>query len=405
MKRGITVYKVVIADDELFARDFLEQCINNLTEGFEVVGKFSNGKEVISYIEKNSADVILTDIKMPEVTGLNVAEYIYHNHPHIKVVIISGFQEFDYALQAMKFNVKHYLVKVINTDEFADVMSEIKNELESKNKKTKTVKNVEIEMFLYDLICGMYEDENELQNDFENLFLDIPYEKAVCEIITLEFSELKEFIDKRWNYDFDIFRKSVSNLISITLGVRNTMICRFDFEGCVAVVLVNEDDVNIENAQIEYELSDIFSLETKICDRQRIYVSDFPKRTETIIPSGKESLIALDNPHSKESCVEAAIDYINKNYHKGISRIDVANHIMLNNVYFGEIFKKATGKTVSSYLLDLRMSKAKELLGNGEKIEFICQSLGYKDIRNFRRTFRKYTGFTFDEYRRLYIKK
>lgn len=399
------MYKVIIADDELFSRDFLEECINNLTEGFEVVKKFSSGTEVIEYLKQNDVDLVLTDIKMPEVSGLDIAKYVYESKPHIRVILVSGFQEFELARQAMKYNIKYYLVKVIDTDEFAEVMKNIKAELDEETDGEESVGSVEREMFLYDILCGMYEDEDVLREDYENLGLSVPFERASCEIINIEFNKLKEFIDKYWNYDFDIFRKSVSNLISIIFGKSFVMISRFDFNGCMLTVLCEKNAPMVQSQRIEYEFFDIFGIKINVTGRTKKSINEFAYPKNAVIPQEKKNLIALNDGYSTEDCVKKAIVYINDNYNKGISRVDVANHIRLNNVYFGAIFKKITGKTVSAYLLDLRMTKALELLKSGNKIEFICSSVGYKDIRNFRRIFRKYTGYTFDEYRKIYINK
>ena len=395
------MYKVVIADDELFSRNFLEQCINNLTTGFLVVGKFASGKEVIEYIEKNDADIILTDIKMPEVSGLEIAKYVYENKLGIKIVLVSGFQEFEYARQAMKYNIQHYLVKVIDTDEFIEVMNKLKEELDLVNTEPEMGgEDVETEMFLYDIFCGMYKDNEEIKERYKNLELSVPFEKAECEILSVEFDGMREFLDNKWNYDVDIFRKTVSNVVSIIFNKCFVMMIKFDFESCVFVILTEENSEQVENSRIEYEIFDIFGLKARIKERKRKKLLTLKEENDNVLSGEKDAIIALSETYSKETCVNEAINYINKNYNKGISRIDVANHVSLNSVYFGEMFKKITGKTVSAYLLDLRMSKAVEMLKNGEKTEFICMQVGYKDVRNFRRVFRKYTGYTFDEYRK-----
>ena len=95
-----------------------------------------------------------------------------------------------------------------------------------------------------------------------------------------------------------------------------------------------------------------------------------------------------------------AMLYINRYYAQNITRSEISDYVHLNDDYFGRVFKERIGKTVSEYLLDVRMQKAIEMLNNGEKAEKICVAVGYKDIRNFRRAFHKYTGSTVSDFRK-----
>ncbi|MHB8061028.1 MAG: response regulator, partial [Ruminiclostridium sp.] len=103
------MYKIVVVDDEKTIRKGMCNYIAWNEMGFEVVADFEDGKETIQYISKHTVDVVLTDIEMAQVTGLELAKYIYENKLPIKIVIISGYKEFEYARKAVEYNVEYYL--------------------------------------------------------------------------------------------------------------------------------------------------------------------------------------------------------------------------------------------------------------------------------------------------------
>lgn len=125
------MYKLVIADDEKIIRQGLKNMIDWNELGFEVIDLFSDGQEIIESLDSITPDVILTDIKMVHASGLDVAKYIFDNKLPSKVVLISGYQEFDLAIAGMKYGVTDYLLKPINVDEITNTFSKLKATLDS----------------------------------------------------------------------------------------------------------------------------------------------------------------------------------------------------------------------------------------------------------------------------------
>ncbi len=125
------MYRVVIADDDKIIRTNIAQFIDNMDE-YCVVAQFDNGKNVIDYIKENPVDVVLTDIKMRQVTGLDVAEYVYNNSLDIKVVLLSGYRNFEFAQQAVEFGVNSYLTKPVMPSEIRRIFNKIKESLDKK---------------------------------------------------------------------------------------------------------------------------------------------------------------------------------------------------------------------------------------------------------------------------------
>ncbi|WP_312105536.1 response regulator [Lachnoclostridium sp.] len=129
------MYKLVIADDEKIIRQGLKNVVDWEKIGFEIIEIFSDGQEVIEYLEYMMPDLILTDIKMNHVSGMEVAKYVFEQQLPCKVVLISGYQEFDLALQGIKYGVMDYLLKPSNVENISKTFIKIKEELDQKHKE------------------------------------------------------------------------------------------------------------------------------------------------------------------------------------------------------------------------------------------------------------------------------
>ena len=130
------MYKMIIVDDENGVRDILSDFINNNDLGFEVAVSFSGAKRALEYLETNNVDLILSDIKMPQMSGIEFIEIVSEKYPGMRKVLVSGYSEFEYVKAAIKFDVDNYLLKPIDYDEIVEVLTKIKNKLdEEKNLK------------------------------------------------------------------------------------------------------------------------------------------------------------------------------------------------------------------------------------------------------------------------------
>lgn len=124
------LYKVVIADDEDIMREGLANFVDWEAMGFELAAQFEDGKEALQYIKDYPVDIVFTDIKMTEVSGLELAKHIYENKLPVKMVLVSGYKDFEYARQAVRFNVVDYVIKPISIKEIKEIFKKIKTELD-----------------------------------------------------------------------------------------------------------------------------------------------------------------------------------------------------------------------------------------------------------------------------------
>lgn len=126
------MYNIMIVDDEQLTRTFLKNMIPKLSTDWQVVGEASDGAEACSLLDTGHYDLVITDIKMPIMDGVALCEVIYHNFPHIAMVILSGYGEFEYAKKAIQFNVSNYLLKPIVNSELKAMLEEIASFLDQK---------------------------------------------------------------------------------------------------------------------------------------------------------------------------------------------------------------------------------------------------------------------------------
>jgi two-component system, response regulator YesN len=131
------IYTIVVAEDEELILNNTVKKINSLNMGFTVVKAAQDGKEALEYIDKLSPDVLITDIHMPVLDGLELIKQVYSKYPHILKVVISGYDDFKYAQQAMKYEVKEYLLKPLKKEILVETLSRIRICLDARKKLLK----------------------------------------------------------------------------------------------------------------------------------------------------------------------------------------------------------------------------------------------------------------------------
>jgi len=150
--------KVLIVDDEPFIRQGLNLLIKWKEHGCEVIGEASNGNEAIEIIKNQPVDLVITDIKMPEMNGLELIKNVKDNgYTNIKFIVLSGFYEFEYAKTAIKYGVKDYVLKPIQKEELNRVLDEFQQDFINEQNNLKEIekaKNDSYEMNLNKLIIG-----------------------------------------------------------------------------------------------------------------------------------------------------------------------------------------------------------------------------------------------------------
>ena len=136
-------YKVLLVDDEEEVIDVIEHKIHWDMLGFEVVGSANNGVKALELSERLQPDVVITDIKMPYMDGLELSRRLNNEYPNIHIIIFTGFDEFEYAKEAVHLEIEEYMLKPINALELSDCLKRLKNTLDIEREEKLNVKKLE----------------------------------------------------------------------------------------------------------------------------------------------------------------------------------------------------------------------------------------------------------------------
>ncbi len=118
--------KVLIADDQELIRQSLE-IVLNLREEISIIGTANNGKEVLDFLKKNQPDVILMDVRMPEMDGVECTKRVKEKYPKIKIIVLTTFGDEEYVFSALKYGASGYLLKGISMDDLEKAIHTVYN--------------------------------------------------------------------------------------------------------------------------------------------------------------------------------------------------------------------------------------------------------------------------------------
>lgn len=333
---------VFIIDDEKLIREGIKKLLPWTELGFSICGEASNGRDALPVILEKHPDIVITDLKMPFMDGISLATQLSKEVPDILVIVITGFDEFQYAKAAVHAGVFDFLLKPVSPEE-------LKNTLLRAAKK----------------IC--------------NRSYSYPFE--------LE-SALIEALQKRADSEaFSILQQILDNF-----SARHV-----DSYTCAKICekLVTELDACYHRfagnkmAMPKLKISSDLSL-----DELQVQMKDYLTK-----------LLSSETFSSSDLLVEKVKSYLESHHHENITLKVLENEFFFNASYISRIFKKKTGENYNDYLLKIRIEHAKELLTTTRKsIIQISEMAGFGNSKYFSRIFKTTTGMSPITYRTTYQK-
>ena len=161
------MYNMILVDDEAIIRDGISTCLPWGENGFTLTGVFEQGEEALSYIESHPVDVVISDINMPRMNGLELSRILGERYPSITVILLTGYDDFEYAQEAIKNQVREFLLKPITRKELGHVLETVARELDEKREAQRLQSELRAkleqsfpllrERFLYRLSLGRIE--------------------------------------------------------------------------------------------------------------------------------------------------------------------------------------------------------------------------------------------------------
>ena len=135
--------KVVIIDDEPLISDKLKRIMETGLRGMHTVCAFTDAQMALDYIEQEKPGVILTDIRMPGITGIDLAKQINQMDYGAKIVFLTGYAEFEYAREAVHLEIEEYILKPVNANELSDCLKRLKDVLDKEREEKLNVRKLE----------------------------------------------------------------------------------------------------------------------------------------------------------------------------------------------------------------------------------------------------------------------
>jgi len=374
-------YNLLLVDDEKPIRDKLKNNTDWLKEGYQVFAA-SNGAEALEVMKAKAIDILVTDIQMPKLSGMNLIEKARKNSEHLKVIVISGFAEFEYAQKSIRFGVNDYLLKPFRSEKLLKVVNKARDELikEKNNEQQLAVLRGEISTYI---------NENKLNSIYNWLIDDQFFQHQSLIMDKIDLNAVlkrgsKEDILKTVNEIVDELESANLNREKIYVVLNNLILASFK---------IIKD--------LDYKAEDLM----KIIDKNRIEnISENNLKEFGIIL--KEFLLRLHNlisfnPDDKnKEMINEMKEHIAENYQDGITLSEMAKKFNLSSGHLSNLFHEETGENFSEYLNMIRLNKAKELLKTTDfKIYEIADQLGFNDAYYFSSWFKKKVGASPTTYR------
>lgn len=129
------MYSIMIVEDEHLVRQGIASLVDYEQFGMQVIAQAENGREAWQKFQENPADILLTDINMPQMNGLELAKLVRDQAPKCHIVFLTGYDDFDYARTAIKLGVDDYLLKPFSKDDVEEMLAKLQTKLDKERKK------------------------------------------------------------------------------------------------------------------------------------------------------------------------------------------------------------------------------------------------------------------------------
>lgn len=246
------MYKILIVDDEVFVRMGLKMALQTQVGNFQLIGEASNGKQALDIIERTRPDIVITDIKMPEMDGVTLIKEASSRYPDIKFLVLSNYDDFEYVKEAMKNGAEDYFLKAtIETEKIIEVLHSIGEKIKeersflpfsAKPEKPLNKNNPSWKNQLLTELVKSDSGEEKINKIIDAAGLKIFSNKGF--ILLINVDEYYSVVKERFNGDAGFFSTTMDNIIE---GVINSQFTGEIFEdkpGCY-IILVSNDHYNV----------------------------------------------------------------------------------------------------------------------------------------------------------------
>ena len=397
------MYQMIIIDDESLVLNYLTEFIHKEFPEINVEATFSVSSDAMDYLKSHTVDIVLTDISMPEPTGIDIAKFCFKTTPRTLVIFLSAYKKFEYAHSAIEYNVSDYILKPLSKKQLLDSLTSAVGKLKARTDVLDLTNSTENEYILHcqevfsDLTCSCITDETSLTERLASIGLTS--EIADNTMITFNF-HLRNLNDctkderERVSLFNSILHSICQNTDDVFFGPIWYTKTRIEIIGISKQRNATANDIRTHFERlVKNDLQERFGIDSSI-------------RITDEFPSMKSLLSVRESSDIDTDSKERFLAYIEQNYKEHLSLEVVSKYFNLSRVYFSVYYKKCTGENFSTTLSRVRINKAKELLADpNAKITNVMREVGYKHSTHFYKTFKSIVGCSPAEYQKEFARK
>lgn len=368
--------KILIVDDELIMRQGITHMMDWEKEGFQIIGQASNGQEAIDFIKNSPPHIIITDVVMPKIDGVELIKFVQSNYSDIKIVVLSSYSDFDYVKSSFQYGAIDYILKPsLNIDELLKTLKKATNKIE--NFTLPSNENVKEENILSRILLGF-----DVSMDFNHL----------NDIFINDCFYLFGISTKNLEYDYktkEDLKNSITSALTLELSNEN-IIKNIQFNNETILYIINfkkehynrliDSSIKIANKLSERFVNTFFIVSkmfSSLNDLKYIFENDFVKLTNQSFYNKHSSYIISERFKVPESIEN--FDF--KHFYELTSKLEIRDSLDLLTSYINTALSK---KSLTAFeLKNLIQNCFYNIISTLETLEFKLENLHSLKYRCF----------------------
>lgn len=344
---------VIIVDDNIRTIEGLRKHIPWEDTGCVCIGTATNGVEALKLCRMLPADIVITDVKMPIMDGLELCATLRQEFPGLHLIVISAYDDFEYARNAMVFGVENYILKPINDKKIQEL--------------SQFLRKISISAQSYSASLAAFYNSSVVAD--LNLEIMVGNAGRITNLIQAIFSPLGE--------DFKAVEDVATHLIASLYHQASVL----GVPGAIEGRTLTESMVELQGLHSTPAVIDFVT-------NRYLYISQFVCRIKDT---------------NKQILAQNVKEYLMANYaDSGITTYSLSEKFHISQSYLCHIFKKYENNSINSFLTQIRLDQALYLMGNSDtSIQEIARLVGYPDAHYFSRVFKKVKGLSPSDYKRM----
>lgn len=412
--------KVFLVDDEILIREGIRNSFPWEESGYTLVGEAPDGEIALPMIRDANPDILITDIRMPFMDGMALCREMKRQMPWVGVIIISGYDDFAYAREAISLGVQEYMLKPVSIRDLRDVLDRISVRIREQRKALEDLsarrqRLASSNSFLKErLLSSLFSDEADerqlgsMLSQMRQLGIDLTAGSyAVADI------------------SFPDSAHELGRAVIASLAENNGAVHVCPIRCGTRALILGDSEEDTEERAYAFANSVVRELEHIGCTQMLLSIGEIvpsfaeirramqsARHTRHVVEGSKdvtERIVGVrelgqrPRPAARmNASIEEARAYLAANFQNpNLMLQDAARAVHMSSSRFSTVFAQETGQTFTEYLTGLRIARARELLsGTDMRSSQIAFEVGYNDAHYFSYLFKKNTGMTPSEYRK-----